>query len=351
MLEGEYMIQMLEEIREQPFVLEKCIKNNTDKINILVDEIKKRKISSVFIAARGTSDHAAVYAKYAIEVMTGIPVALAAPSIITLYKKELFLKNYLVIGISQSGKAEDVLEVMNAGKKAGGLIAAITNSVESPMAHQSHIHLDCSAGAEKSVAATKTFSTQMMLAAILASKWASDNKIIEMLYKIPVLMSETLKLEDKIKDDASRFRFMEECFVIARGINYAVALETALKIQETTYVRAKAFAASDFYHGPFALLDRNIPVILFAPTGPSLLYIKELTQQLVKKDIDLIIISDNDEMLHYGKVQFKIPEIGNDILSPFLNIVTAQLFACMLAIEKGLNPDSPRDLKKITITR
>lgn len=345
------MNKMWNEIWEQPAVLERCLERDLKTINEVVKAIRAREIRMVCIAARGTSDHAAVYAKYLIEVMLGIPVSLAASSIFTIYQKELIFKNTVVIGISQSGKAVDVLEVIKSANKQESITISITNTPDSPLAKEANFHLYCDAGVEQSVAATKTFTTQIFLIAQLVAEWAEEKKLKEELARVPEKMTHAFEVARDIESKVERYRFMNECFVLARGINYAIALETALKIQETTYVRAKAFATSDFQHGPIAMIDREIPVIAFAPEGPSLKDVTEIIRKLKQDRIELVIISNRQKLLEEGDCGFTIPETNNDLISPFLNIVIAQMFACRLALVKGLDPDSPRGLNKITVTK
>lgn len=345
------MVKMWEEICEQPAALKRCLETNREVINMLVEALDSHDISSVVIAARGTSDHAGIYGKYVIESTLGIPVALAAPSVVTVYGKSLKLKNSLVIGISQSGKAADVLEIIREGNKQGAITVAITNFNDSPLANEASYHLYTDAGLEKSVAATKTFTTQMYLLANLAAVWAKDADMQQQLSKVPDLVSKTLELSDVIKEKVQRYRYMNECFVLARGMNYSIAMETALKIQETCYVRARAYAVSDFHHGPFAMIDKDMPVILLAPEGPSLKDNEEMIYKLKDAGAELVIFSDKDEILELGTTSFRIPKAGSDLLSPFCNAVVAQMFACNLSLARGLNPDSPRGLNKVTITK
>jgi len=345
------MVQMWDEIKEEPRVIENCLNKNRDLIHGIVKCIKETKIDRILIAARGTSDHAAVYAKYATEIMLGIPVTIAAPSVVTVYNRNLKLKNTLVIGISQSGKAADVLEVIKSAKSSGALTVSITNFPESPLALEAEYHLDCSAGLEKSVAATKTFLAQIALLATLTAVWAEDVNIVNEITRLPKNVEDIIHNSGSINEKAQRYRYMEECFVLARGVNYAIALESALKIQETCYVRAKAYATSDFYHGPYAMIENGMPVIVFAPKGPSLKDVKEMIFKLKGSGAELIIISDDEEIREFGICSFAIPCINNDIISPFYNVVIAQIFACRLALAKGLNPDSPRSLNKVTITK
>lgn len=345
------MVQMWSEIMEHPQVLERCLNKNLNIIREIVRVIRSRNIDSICIAARGTSDHAATYGKYVIELTTGIPVALAASSIFTVYNRSLSFKNSLVIGISQSGKAADVIEVIKGANKQGAVTVGITNFPDSPLAQESSYHLCCEAGLEKSVAATKTFAAQMYLLALLAAEWSGDSSMLGELSVLPDKIPQVYSISDIIKEKVCRYRFMNECFVLSRGVNYPIALEAALKIQETTYARAKAFATSDFQHGPIAMVERDIPVIIFAPEGPSLRDTAEMANKLKQNEIELIVVSNNREILEIGECSFIIPQMDNDIISPFFNVTVAQMFACQLALVKGLNPDNPRGLTKVTITR
>ncbi len=345
------MVLMWNEILEEPVTIEKCMNQNKQLIADIVEEIRRLGIDRIMIAARGTSDHAAVYAKYIMETTLGIPVALAAPSVFTVYHGSLKLDKTLVIGVSQSGKAADVLEVIKSANATGALTVSITNFQDSPLAMEARYHLDCSAGLEKSVAATKTFLAQITLLAALTAAWSGDAKMSEKLRGMPQQVAQIIQGSDSMIEKVQRYRYMDECFVLARGINYAIALESALKIQETCYVRAKAYATSDFYHGPYAMIEAGMPVVILAPSGPSLNDVKEMIHKLKDSGVELIIISDLEELRAQGDCSFSIPSAGDDVFSPFYNVVIAQIFACRLALAKGLNPDSPRCLSKVTITK
>jgi glucosamine--fructose-6-phosphate aminotransferase (isomerizing) len=345
-----FMLKMWNEIMEQPSVLERCRIKNDQVIREIVKGAKARNIHSVYLAARGTSGHASVYGKYVLELTAGVPVALAFPSVFTIYGEAVNLSNSLVLGISQSGKAADVMEVIKNANRQGAITVGITNFPDSPLAKESKFHLCCEAGPELSVAATKTFMAQIYLLANLAAEWGKSSTLQKQLALVPEKLNGAFEISKIIGEKAERYRFMNECFVLARGINYAIALEAALKIQETTYARAKAFATSEFQHGPIAMVEKDLPVMIFAPEGPSLAYTKEMIDTLRKKQVELIIVSNNKEILGLGNSSFAIPDTDNDIISPFLNTAVAQMFACRLAVAKGLNPDSPRELSKVTIT-
>lgn len=345
------MVKMWEEILEQPEVLKRAVETNRVVIEELIKDLKARDISTVIIAARGTSDHAAVYTKYAIETLIGIPVSLAAPSVFTMYNKQVNMKNCFVIGISQSGKAADAIEVVKSAAEQGAVTMSVTNFVDSPLAQTSKYHLFCDTGVEKSVAATKTFTSTIFLLINFIAKWAQNDELLGELKKTPDIMKTVFNQADAIKEVVKKYRFMKECFVLARGFNYSIALEAALKIQETTYVCAKAFSTSDFHHGPFAMVEKDMPVIVYAPEGPSSKDVLEMVNKLKNIEADILIVSNNEELLKLGDSSIEIPKNCSDYVSPIFNVVVAQMFACNLSLLKGLNPDSPRGLNKVTITR
>ncbi len=345
------MTLMLKEINEQPAVLDRLLKENKEPVKLLCEEIRKRGIDFAYMAARGTSDHAAVYAKYILETHAGIPVAFAAPSVITVYKGRPRLENALVIGISQSGDAEDVLEVLKEGRKQGAVTVAIKNYPDSPMAQEAQWHLDCLAGEEKSVAATKTFTAQMMIMAMITANLTNDDTLKRQLDTVPALVNGFLTdygINDELVD---KYKQMQECFVLARGMNYSIAMEGALKIQETCYVRAKAYSMSDFYHGPLALLEPEMPVILIATGIKTKKVNGEMIKTLIEHGVEPILITDNDEMESPAGRKVVIPEAPGDFTSPFITAAAVQLFACKLSLAKGLDPDNPRNIKKVTITK
>ena len=344
------MSMMWQEIMEQADVTEQCLRRNASVLTEIVREIKARGIRFTVIAARGTSDHAAVYGKYVLESLTRCPVALSAPSIVTIYKTKPDFSDTLVIGISQSGQAADVGAVLEAANEQGAVTVAITNVEDSPLAKTARYRLYCYAGPEKSVAATKTFTAQMILMAGLAAEWSGSTELKSKLSQVPAKIRETFGLADSVRQVVDRYRFMDECFVLARGINYSIALETALKIEETTYVRAKAFAISDFQHGPMAMLQKDMPVVVFAPSGSCEEDAREMIEKARDAQADVLVISDREPLRSLGSCSLPVPDGLNDYVSPFCNVVIAQMFACQLAVSKDLNPDAPRRLHKVTKT-
>ena len=346
------MTKMEKEILEQPKVLASLKAANETTLTNLVLNIKQRDIRMVYFAARGTSDHASIYASYIISSLVGIPTALALPSVVTAYNGKLNLKDALVIGVSQSGKAADVLAVMERAKQNGALTVAVTNDLESPMAKFGDYHLYCNAGLEESVAATKTFTTQMYALALLAGYWADNKAFLEKLDKVPAAAEELLSyIPQEIEKIIQRYRYMENGFVLARGYSMAIALETMLKLQETNYVKMKGYAVSDFWHGPLAQVDKDTPVILYAAKGPVFDNCKEMLAKLDDIGAEVILVSDDSDLVAGRKLAFKVPDLGCDCVAPFMFAIFAQMFACRLTAVKGRNPDAPRNLNKVTITK
>ena len=339
---------MWKEIMEEPEILRSCAGDNQQTIDKIVAEIKMKEIRHVVICARGTSDNAAIYGKYVFEILTGIPVMLAAPSILTMYKCDVDLKDSLVIGISQSGQTEDVSEVIKASRRQGALTVGISNTAGSPLLQCAEYTLNCSARLEKSVAATKTFLSEMYLLLLIAVSLSENKDVEAQILALPEGLNKLLATAETIKNIAQRYRFMKECFVLARGLNYPVALEAALKIQETTYIGAKAFAISDFYHGPLAMVQEDTAIIVFAPKGPSFEEASIFIEKMKDTGADILVISDDEDICKQGNASLLMPVSGSDIITPFYNAAAAQMLACQLATVKGNNPDQPRGLRKVT---
>ncbi len=343
------MSYMLKEIEQQPEVIKNTVRKNESAITVICREINKRNINFILIAARGTSDNAATFGKYLFEYINGIPSGLAAPSLFTLYKKKLNLKNALVIGISQSGESPDVVEVLKQSKKQGAYCVAITNQKESEITKNADVVLYCYAGKEKSVPATKTYTAELALLYLLSFHLAKKKKELELFNKVPEYIEKILLQKKYIQEKVEQYKFIDKCIVLGRGLNYATALETALKIKETSYLKAEALSGADFMHGPIAVIDKNFPVILFAPPDATFNSMFEVAKKLKQKQAERIIVSSEKKILKLATLPIEMPKIET-IFTPIIYIITGQLFAFYLCITKGYNPDKPRGLNKITQT-
>ena len=259
---------MLEEIRQQPDVLARLLQEESAKIRRLGEAVKKRSVRLIVLVARGSSDNAALFGRYLLEIATGIPVCLAAPSVYTVYGAKLRLDHALVVGVSQSGEGEDINQVLSEARKAGAFTIGITNEAGSSMVRLVDETLLIHGERERSVAATKTYTGQMMMFYLLAEALAGSSAVTRGFDKIPELCAQSLSHEAAIRELAQRYSFMENCVVLGRGLLYGNAYELALKLMETCYVVAERFSTADFFHGPLAMVERHFPVILFASPGP-----------------------------------------------------------------------------------
>lgn len=343
------MSLMLDEIAEQPSALERTIQQERDKVAQLGAHLRARDLDLIVLVARGSSDNAALFGRYLLELTTGIPVSLAAPSVYTLYGAKLKLNRALVIGVSQSGEGEDINRVLDMARASGAYTVGITNEPSSSMVGLVDETLLMHGGRERSVAATKTFTGQMMLFYMLAAALAEANS--DLRYEaIPDYVAGALDHREAIRQLVERYVFMENCVVVGRGLLYANAYEMALKLMETCYVVAERFSSADFLHGPLAIVERHFPIILFSQPGATRRGVKELMQRLSELRADKLIITDDTELAKMSTRSIMMTAEIDELLAPIPYMVPAQLFAALLADAKGLDPDTPRSLSKVTRT-
>ena len=342
---------MIEEIRHQPEALAKTLQGGLRQAEKFKRLFAAQPPRLVVLVARGTSDNAALFGRYLLEITTGRPVSLAAPSVATLYQAEMDYRETLVVAISQSGESTDTNMVLERARALGAMTVGITNERASTLAKLAeHVFL-VRAGHEKSVAATKTYTGQMMLLYLLAYSLGARLRIADM-ERIPELVEGALRLEDEIRELSGRYRFMDHAVVVGRGLNYANAFEFGLKLMETCYVVASRFSSADFQHGPIALVEPDFPVFAFAPPGVTWPSIGETMGQLCRLRAEVVAITDpgNREVGSRATRVIRLPRRIPEVLTPIPYIVPAQLFAACLAEQKGLDPDRPRTLSKVTLT-
>ncbi len=338
---------MLQEIAEQPVVLERTIQAERAKYSKLSAALSQRDIDLIVLVARGSSDNASLFGRYLLEITTGIPVSLSAPSVFTLYGANLNFKRALVIGVSQSGEGTDINEVLESAKRSGAFTLGVTNEADSTMAKIADETLLIHAGREKSVAATKTYTGQMLHFYMLAATLSQRTIEFE---RIPHFAAQALQLTSAVEELVGRYVFMENCVVVGRGLNYGNSYELALKLMETCYVVAERFSSADFFHGPLAIVERRFPVIMFGPAGVTRASNVELLERLHELHADSLAITNDPEIASRSARVLSMPAEIDEFLSPIPFIIPAQLFAGMLAREKGLDADAPRSLSKVTKT-
>lgn len=340
------------EILEQPEVLRRLLNSKMKEVENISRLLKKKTIEYICLAARGTSDNAGLYAKYLWGAFNGVPIALAAPSLFTVYRKPPRLKNSLVVVISQSGQSPDIIGVAEEGRRQKVPVLAITNDISSPLANASDFVIDICAGREKAVAATKTYTAQLLAIAMLSVAMNPEENRMSVLNRIPDLVEETLALDDIIREAAEEYRTMEQCVVLGRGFNYATVYEWSLKLKELAYVIAEPYSSSDFQHGPVAVVSQDFPVLAVVPEGAVFEDMLSLLSLLVnERRVKLLVLSNRQEALSMASAAVSLPAEIPEWISPIAAIIPAQLFCYHLTCKKGLDTEKPRGLKKITLTK
>ena len=348
---------MLDEIREQPGALERTLAIEVRRMRNFKRLLEQKRPRLVVLVARGTSDNAALFGRYLLEITTGIPVSLAAPSITTLYEADLDYRDTLVVAISQSGESTDTNMVLERAKERGALTMGITNERASTLASLAEHAFLVRAGKERSVAATKTYTGQVLILYLLAYALGGAVRV-EDLERLPELAADALRLEPQVAALSERYRYMRQAVVVGRGMSYANAFEFSLKLMETCYVVAERFSAADLMHGPIAMVEHAFPVFVFAPSGVTWPSIAEVLDRVKELKAEALVITDESNAHASDKaarlIQLPVRTASGDgpedLYTPIPYIVPAQLFAAHLAWIKGLNPDRPRALHKITLT-
>jgi len=339
------------EILEQPERLKNLLYSQRATAEKIAAEIRAREVKYAFLAARGTSDNAGRYANYLWGAFNRLPIALATPSLFTYYGQTPKLDGALVMGVSQSGKSPDIVSVLDEGRKQGCLTLAVTNEPGSPLAQAADLVFDIQAGPEKAVAATKTYTTELLALAMISAALKGEPQAWQELEKVPGWIEDLLKQDAAIQQMTQRYRYMTQCVVLGRGFNYATAFEWALKMKELTYVIAEPYSSADFQHGPIAMVEGGFPVLAVTPQGKVFDSMLEmLTRLRQKQNAELVVISDDQRALGLAQSAIKLPTGIPEWLTPLVAIVAGQLFACHLTQVKGYDTESPRTITKVTET-
>ena len=339
------------EINEQPAVLSRLLNEERAVIEKIAEAIRQRSPRYVVLAARGSSDNAARYSQYLFGTLNALPAALATPSIFTLYEQAPRLDDALVVAISQSGQSPDIVSVVAEGKRQGALTIALSNAPDSPLARTAEHNIYLHAGAEKAVAATKTYSTSLMALAMLSSALTQDESRFETLARVPDWIEQVLQHGDITLDAAERYTYVDYCVVASRGYNYATAYEIALKLKELTYIVAEPYSSADFQHGPLALVEHGFPVVAVIPEGKLTGELITFFRQLNERGADLIVVSANQDALALAQTALPIPTGIPEWASPLVMVTQGQLFALGLTLAKRFDPDQPRGIHKVTLTK
>lgn len=339
-----------QEIVEQPGVLERLIRSQRRPADELARAMKARDVTHVVIAARGTSDNAGRYAQYVLGAKNGLVVALATPSLFTVYQQPPRLRNALVLGISQSGKSPDLSAVLTEGKRQGALTAVMTNAPQSDLGGLGEVVFDLGAGLEKAVAATKTYTAELGAIALLSATLAGSQEMHTALEGVPNAVAQALDSEPAAAEAAGRLRDIRYAAVIGRGFNYSTAFELALKLKELSYTSTEPYSSADFLHGPLAMVEKGYPVIVLAASGALLADMQAILSILRERQAEVLCIGDDPATAAMARGSLTIPRLVPEWLSPLPLIVPGQLLSMHLAALRGYDVDAPRSIRKVTET-
>jgi len=338
--------KMYSEISETPDVFSRLI-NSEAQFKQAAEEIKARNITNVIILARGTSDNAGHYLKFLIEVKLGLPVGLASPSSVSIYGAKVDFKDTLVIALSQSGRSPDLITFASAAKEGKALLITMTNNSDSPLANVGDIHIDLSAGLEVAVAATKSYSAELLASLLLVDSWignmsAGRSHLVDSSRECIANLGEVDSFAKSL--DANR-----EIVVIGRGYAYANAKELALKIQETSYIPVQGMSSADYQHGPIATLNSDSQVIVLSPSGMPKKALEDSMVRIRQSEPEIIWLGSNELALTKERV-IKGSNQAKEEESTIIDAALIQYLTLGFAVKNGFNPDSPAGLSKVTKT-
>ncbi|WBP87077.1 SIS domain-containing protein [Kitasatospora cathayae] len=339
---------MAAEMAEQPAVLRRILEEGAPKIREIAAGIAARSPRFVLLTARGTSDNAALYAKYLIEILLGKPAGLTSMSTTTAYGAKPDLTDVLAITVSQSGGSPDLVASTKAAREAGAITLAVTNNPGSPLAEVSEFHIDVLAGPEKALPATKTYTAELLALYLLVEGLrGGDGSAAE---ELPDLAAGVLARQAEVKALAERYRFAQRLVITSRGYGYPTAREAALKLMETTYIPATPFSGADLLHGPLAMVDNVSPVIAVVPDGKGGEALQPVLDRLRGRGADLVVIGQRAQV-DAASAGFALPAGVPEEVQPILEILPLQQLAYEVTIARGQDPDAPRALAKVTETR
>jgi len=350
---GERGTGMAADIAEQPAGYERLLAaGHADAIAEVAAQIARWQPRHVVFTARGTSDHAALYGAYLTEIRLGIPAGLASPSVVTLYGARPDLAGALVVGVSQSGGSDDLVQVIATARESGAHTLAVTNNPDSPLATAAELHIDVAAGHERAVAATKTYTAELLaLLMLVEGVRAGDGRLPgderTALAALPDLAGQVLTDPTPV-ELAPRYRFAARVVTTGRGYAYPTARETALKLMETSYVAGLAFSGADLLHGPLAMTDPDVPVLAVVGAGPGGDSMREVVARLGERRADVVTVGASD--VDGAALRIGTPAV-DERYAPLLDILPLQRLALALALARGEDPDAPRGLSKVTVTR
>jgi glutamine---fructose-6-phosphate transaminase (isomerizing) len=340
---------LMDEILEQPDAIGRLLAAGRPQVDAVARAVRARQPRFGVLAARGSSDHAGLYAQYLLGAWCRLPVALATPSVLTIYDRVPRYEDALVLGISQSGRSPDIVRVLEEAGGGGALTLAITNDRDSPLAAVAQYVIELRAGPERSIAATKTYTNQLIAVAMLALALRGDRQAADELSRVPASVEAAFTTGAAAEEAARRHHHVDRCVVLGRGYDYPTSREWSLKLQELARVLAHGYSAADFEHGPAALAGPDLTVLAVAASRAPRPAVVELLGRLRAVGCDVLTIGDPGLGPEAGAI-LPVPAGLPDWLMPIVAIVPGQLYAYHLTRAKGLDPDAPRGIQKVTLT-
>ena len=335
---------MRREVNEIPQVVSSFLSQSADTLDAAAARLRAENPAVVVTVARGSSDHACSYLKYAIELTLGLPVASIGPSIASIYGKDLRLPSAAAIAISQSGKSPDIVGMAQSVRRSGATAIAITNTAGSPLAEASDFTIDLHAGAEQSVAATKTFVTSVVAGLALISRWSGDRDLARAVAALPDALAEAVNCD--WSDLIGSLDGHGALYVLGRGPGFAIANEAALKFKETCNIQAESYSAAEVMHGPVAIVTPGYPVLGLAARDAAEVSVADMAHKLAGQGALSFLTSDRPGQAK----RLPFAATGHPITDPLSLIVSFYGFVEALSRHRGLNPDVPPALKKVTET-
>ena len=326
---------MAVEAREAPKRIAEQLAANAAIVQQVVQQIRARAPKFVYMVGRGSSDHAGVFAKYLIEIELGLPVAAAAPSIASVYNKTLQLADALVLVISQSGRSPDILAQVDMAKRSGAMVVALVNDTTSPLAEQAHFVLPLHVGAEKAVAATKSYLATLSAILHLVSAWADNAGLQQAVQNLPQYLQSAIDAPAQL--DSTALEKVAHLVVLGRGLGYAIAREIALKLKEVCGIHAEAFSSAEFLHGPVTLVKNQFAIIDVTVEDESITAHRSQIDDVKQRGASVMQLHHQGQSAHAR-------------LLPLLVLQRFYLDVEVVARSRGINPDAPPGLNKVTKT-
>jgi glutamine---fructose-6-phosphate transaminase (isomerizing) len=339
------------EIAEQPDVLRRLLHEGASEVDAVASRLRSRRVRHVVIAARGSSDNAARYAQYVFGAYNRLTVSLATPSLFTRYQTPPNMADALVIGISQSGESPDLVAVVAEGRRQGCPTLAITNLADSPLAATADQTIRLHAGGERSIAATKTYTAQLTVLAMLSASLAQDEERQRQLTRVPEFVASAIGADEEIVVSAAEtLKGAGHGVVLGRGFNFCTAFEIALKAKELACVAVEPYSSADFQHGPIALIDTGFAAVVVNVAGAVSEEVDDLLREIAERGARPVVLSNLTSSLEAAAAPIPLPVDMPEWLSPIAAIGPGQLLAFHLSRLRGFDPDRPRGLHKVTRT-